>query len=208
MLVVTGIGEARSRRAAAVGQSTARLGAGGTGALAVAMVALVVGTVLWAPRLDAGWLSGADGLGWAPARLRDNLDRIRDDLVTTELDATAPCLAGRQQVAWRVAYTGGNPPGDVDVARLTAPEGPVPPSDLATAAVAAHNQLAPWVERLEIAEGETVVLALDRTRLPAAAPADDPADVAGATVTGSDVLADAVHFDRGLALRCSVGPVP
>jgi hypothetical protein len=208
VLVVSGIGEARSRRAAAVRGPAARLGAGGTGALAVVMVALVVGAVLWAPRLGAGWPSGDDGLGWAPARLRDNLDRILDDLVTTELDATASCLASRQHVGWRVAYTGGNPPGDIDVARLTAPDGPVPPSALATAAAAAHNQLAPWVERLEIAQDDTVMLALDRTELPAAIPADDAADLAGATVTGGDVLADAAHFDRRLALRCSVGPVP
>ncbi len=208
VLVVSGVGEARSRRAAALRQFTAPLGAGRTGALAAVTVALVVATVLWAPRLDAGWPSGHDGLGWAPARLRDNLDRVRDDLVTTEMDATAPCLAVRQQVNWRVAYTGGNPPGDIDVARLTAPDGPVPPSVVATAAAAAHNQLAPWVERLEIAEGDTVVLALDRTELPAAIPADDAADLAGAAVTGGDILADAPHFDRGLALRCSVGPVP
>ena len=79
---------------------------------------------------------------------------------------------------------------------------------VATAAAAAHNQLAPWVERLEIAEGDTVVLALDRTELPAAIPADDAADLVGAAVTGGDILADAAHVDRGLALRCSVGPVP
>jgi hypothetical protein len=208
VLVVSGIGEARSRRAAALREPAAQLGAGPTGALAGVAVALVVLTVLWAPRLDAGWPSGADGLGWAPARLRDNVDRVRDDLVTTELDSTAACLDRRQQVGWRVAYTGNNPPDDIDVARLTASSSPVHPSVLATAAAAAHNQLAPWVERLEIAQGDTVVIALDRTELPAAIPADDAADLADATVTGGDVLADAEHFDRHLALRCSVGPVP
>jgi hypothetical protein len=206
-LFVSGIGEARARRADALRQRTAGLEAGATGALAVVMVALVVGTVLGAPRLDAGWPSGDDGLAWAPGRLRDNVDRIRDDLVTTELDATASCLAGRQQVGWRVAYTGGNPPDDLDVARLTAPDRPVPPSALATAAAAAHNQLAPWVERLEIAEGDTVVLALDRTELPTATLADEATDLVGAIVTGGDVVADAAEFDRHLALRCSVGPV-
>ena len=55
---------------------------------------------------------------------------------------------------------------------------------------------------------DTVLVAVDRTDLPAATPADDPADLAPAAVTGGDILAGAEQFDRHVALRCSVGPVP
>jgi hypothetical protein len=206
-LLVSGVGAARTRRAAAVRRATGRRGAGATVALATAAVAIVAGTAVVAPRLDAGWPAGGDGLAWAPAALRDDLDRVRDDLVTTELDLAASCLATRQDIPWRVDYTGGNPPGAADVARLAAPARPADPGAVATAAVAAHNQLAPWVERLEVAAGGTVVVAVDRTALATSPPAAAPAELAPAARDGRAAL-EAGGFDRALALRCSAGPVP
>ncbi len=208
VLLVTGVGDARARRAAAVRAFVARLDPGASGALAAAAVAVVVCVALAAPRLDAGRLSGADGLGWAPVRLRATLDRVRDDVATTELDVVASCLGERQDIGWRVGYTGANPPAAPDVARLTGPRSAASPGVAVTAAVAAHNQLAPWVEQLEIAAGDEVLLTVDRTALPDAVPVTDAGLLADAALTGRDVVTDgAGDFDRALALRCSAGPV-
>jgi hypothetical protein len=206
-LLVSGVGEARTRRAAGLRRAATRLGPGPTMALAAAAVAVVAGTAAAAPRLDAGWPAGGDGLAWVPGPLRDDVDRVRDDLVTTELDAAASCLGARQDIAWRVAYTGGNAPGAPDVARLAAPARPADPGAVATAAVAAHNQLAPWVERLDVAAGGRVVVSLDRTALATSPPAGDPTDLAPAARRGRAALRSG-GFDRRLALRCSAGPVP
>jgi hypothetical protein len=209
VLLVTGVGDARARRAAAVRAFVARLDPGASGALAGAAAAVVVCVAIAAPRLDAGRLSGADGLGWAPVRLRPTIDRVRDDLATTELDVVASCLGERQDIGWRVGYTGANPPASPDVARLTGPHSQVSPGVVATAAVAAHNQLAPWVEQLEIAAGDEVLLSVDRTALTDAVPVTEAGLLADAALTGRDVVTDgAGGFDRALALRCSAGPVP
>jgi hypothetical protein len=208
VLLVTGVGKARARRAAAVRAFVARLDPGATGALAGAAAAAVVCVVLAAPQLEAGRLSGADGLGWAPVRLRATIDGARDDVVTTELDVVASCLGERQDIGWRVAYTAANPAAAADVARLTGPRSQASPGVVVTAAVAASNQLAPWVEQLEIATGDEVVLTVDRTALPDAIPVTEVGMLADAALTGRDIVtAGAGDFDRALALRCSAGPV-
>jgi hypothetical protein len=95
------------------------------------------------------------------------------------------------------------------VARLTGPNNQTSPGDVVTAAVAAQNQLAPWVEQLEIAAGDQVLLTLDRSALPDAVPVTDAGVLADAALAGRDVVADgADDFDQALALRCSAGPVP
>jgi hypothetical protein len=199
-LLVAGIGAARPRRAVVVRRATARYGPTGTAAVAAAAVLLALMVVAAGPRLDGGRLAGDDGLGWAPPRLRDNVDRARDDVVTNELDAAAGCLASRQDIPWQVAYTGGNPVGERDVARLTTNRGPVDAGDAATAAVAVHNQLAPWVEELQVVVDDAVVLTVDRTELSHTRPVDAASAVA-------DTGDAAIGFDRALALRCSAGPV-
>jgi hypothetical protein len=208
VLLVAGVGEARARRAAAVRAFVTRLDPGASGALAGAAAALVLCVAMAAPRLEAGRLSGADGLGWAPTSLRSTIDGVRDDITTTELDVVASCLGERQDLGWRVAYTGANPPAAPDVARLTGPASQTTPGIALTAAVAAQNQLAPWVEQLEIAAGDEVLLTIDRTELPDAVPVTEAGFLADAALTGRDTVADGVaQYDRALALRCSAGPV-
>ena len=41
-----------------------------------------------------------DGLGWVPAGLRGDVDGLRDDIVTNELDAATDCLSGDDAKLW------------------------------------------------------------------------------------------------------------
>src|SRR4029453_5582007 len=94
----------------------------------------------------------ADGLGWLPPSTRGTVDRFRDDVVTSELDPLAECLSDRSGTIWKPFYTVENALDEPDVARLVAGREPslAPPRDLVTVLLAAHNQLAPWVEAIEI----------------------------------------------------------
>src|SRR5690606_12187593 len=90
-LLVAGVGDAHHRRADRLARLAGQAGPVPVGALAVAAVFVAAGVVALVPRADAGPLAADDGLGWAPARLRDNLDRLRDDVVTAELHAADGC---------------------------------------------------------------------------------------------------------------------
>jgi hypothetical protein len=208
-LLVAGSGAAHDRRALTVRSRVQRLGAARATSLAVAAAVAVVLLPVIGPRAAGGPLAGADGLAWAPARLRDNVDRVRDDLVTAELDAATGCLSGRQDASWRSAYTAGNPLDQDDVVTLR-PGRTIPDAaEVVTAVAAVHNQLAPWVEGIEVVSGGEVVAAVDRAGLPTAGPVADPASVERAATAGDDLLrAGAGGFDRRVALRCSAGPVP
>jgi hypothetical protein len=205
--LVAGVGDARQRRAAQVCQASARLGTAAVVAAALALVVVASLVVAVVPQADAGRLAGADGLGWAPPRLRDNVDRVRDEVVTVELQAAAACLSARQGLTWRASYTARNPLADADVARLTAQDGTPAPGHLATAAAAVHNQLAPWVEAIELDAAGATLVVLDRAFLVSGRPLVDPAALPLAATTGAGVMADAIDaFDRRVALRCSAAP--
>jgi len=88
--LVTGAGEARARRSAALRRATGRLGPGPTAALVAAAVVVVARRRL---------ARAQRRLAWVPAPLRGDVDRVRDHLVATELDTAASCLAARQGVA-------------------------------------------------------------------------------------------------------------
>lgn len=208
-LLVGGSGAARERRALAVRSRVQRLGAAGGTSLALAAAVAVMLLPVVGPRAAGGPLAGADGLAWAPARLRDNVDRVRDDLVTAELDAATGCLSGRQDASWRSGYTAGNPLDQDDVVTLRAGRTIPDAADVVTALAAVHNQLAPWVEGIEVVSGGQVVAAVDRAVLPTAGPVADPASLERAATAGDELLrAGAGGFDRRVALRCSVGAVP
>lgn len=209
-VLITGAGEARDRRADWVLRRTIRLTDGALLGLVVGSVATAAAVVL-VPRVDGEWLSGADGLAWAPAGFRDDLDLVRDDIVTAELDTLAACLSARQPASWETHYTGGNPPGDEDVAHLiVAGDGTegVGAEDLVTATLAAHNQLAPWVEIIEVSAGDTGRIAVDRGDLPRTEPLTDPDQLAGAVRHGGYLVAlGASDADPQVVVRCSAGPV-
>jgi hypothetical protein len=205
-LLVAGSGAARDRRALALRRRLQPLGTPVVASLAVAAVALVVWVPLLGPRAGGGRPAGADDLAWVPPVLRDDVDRVRDAMVRAELHATTVCLSERQDTRWDSTYTDGNPPGERDVATLRTEQADPAAGEVVTAVVAVHNQLAAWVEDIEVVAGEASVARVERWSLPTAAPAAH-APVSAATV-GSNLIRDGVAgFDRGVALHCSAGPV-
>ena len=212
MLVVGG-SDARARRVALVRKVTAQVGTSALVVLAVAVVAAGLAVAVGAPRAAAGWSTSDDGLGWAPARLHDNIDRLRDDLVTAEVHAASGCLSDRQGLTWRATYTTGNPLHEHDIVQLSMSRGEdaeaPSPGDLVTAAAALHNQVAPWVEGIVLQVDGAEVVVLDRNALPTRQPLVDPDRLAAAADVGADHLVDGSdHFDRAVALSCSAAPLP
>jgi hypothetical protein len=205
-LLVAGSGAAHGRRALALRRRLQPLGNAAVVSLAVAALALVVWVPLVGPRTGGVRPAGADDLAWAPSVLRNEVDRVRDAIVRAELHAATVCLSERQDISWDSTYTDGNPPGERDVATLRTEQADPAPGEVATAVVAVHNQLAAWVDDIEVVAGEASVARVERWRLPSAAPAAH-APVGAATV-GANLIRDGVAgFDRGVALRCSAGPV-
>lgn len=208
-MLVAGVGDARHRRVALVGRATSWLGPRVVTGLATTTVLTAALVLTLVPRADGGRLAAHDGLGWAPPRVRAGIDRLRDDVVTTELRATADCLSDRQGLRWTVDYTSANPLDDDDIARLTTDDRIPSPSEQATAVAAVHNQLAPWVEGIELAAGDSVIVRLDRGLLPSGRPVVEPAPLIEAAVNGAGVLAGgAGGFGRGEALSCAGAPIP
>jgi hypothetical protein len=209
LMIVGGIGDGRARRAELVRRAAAGVSDAGIAALASAALLVTVVTVVEAPRLSGGTLAGADGLGWLPPRLRPTADRVRDTVVTSELHAVGACLTAPQGVVWATHYSEDNPVAAPDVALLSAAGGPAPEDgQLVTAALAADNQLAPWVEVLEIADGDAVVFTIDRSALPHHELRTDASTLASVATTGRDRLAAAAsRSDLDVALACSAGPV-
>ena len=116
------------------------------------------------------------------------------------------CLSKRQVTRWNSTYTSGNSAEERDVATLRTEDADPGPGEVATAVVAVHNQLAPWVEDIEVVAGDASVARIERRRLPTAAPAD--AIPLSAATAGTNLLTDGLgSFDRGVALRCSAGAV-
>jgi len=205
-LLVAGSGAAHDRRIRALRRWLQPLGALGVTSLVVMAVVLVVWTPLLAPRLGGGRLAGADGLAWAPPSLRDDVDRVRDAVVRAELSAATVCLSERQDVRWDSTYTSGNSAEERDVATLRTEQADPAAGEVATAIVAVHNQLAPWVEDIEVVAGDASVARIERRRLPTSAPVDHVP--LGATTADYNLLSDGLaSFDRNVALRCSAGAV-
>ncbi|MGH9290841.1 MAG: hypothetical protein ACRD0V_21520 [Acidimicrobiales bacterium] len=209
LMMLAGIGNARAQRAARLRRATASWPDAGVVALAAGALALAVAVVAVGPRVSGAVLTGADGLAWAPARLRPAVDRVRDDVVGAELRALGSCLTDHQEMVWSVDYTADNPSDAPDVARLAVRRGDEPGSAaLVTAALAADNQLAAWVEVVEIAIGDAVVLELDRRALGHHGVRGDPATLGPGVVTGGGVVVTGdAGVDRRVALVCSAGPV-
>lgn len=208
LMMLAGVGETRTRRATWLRQATASWPDAGVVALAAGALALALAVVAVGPRTSGGILTGHDGLAWVPAPLRPTVDGVRDDVVTAELRTLRSCLSRHQGWAWSLAYTADNPIDHPDVARLSVGRGDTPGSSaLVTAALAADNQLAPWVEVVEIAVGDAVVLELARQELDHHGVRLDPATLGPGIVSGGDVLlSGAAAVDRPVALACSAGP--
>ena len=209
LVMLAGVGDTRARRATRLRQAIASWPDAGVVALAAGALALALAVVAVGPRVSGGILTGNDGLAWVPARLRPAVDGVRDDVVAAELRTLRSCLSEHQGTVWSVDYTADNPIDAPDVARLSLlGRGDTPePSALVTAALAADNQLAPWVEVVEITVGDAVVLELDRRALGHHGVRLDPATLGPGIVTGGGVaVSGGAGFDRRVALVCSAGP--
>ena len=146
-LLLSGVGRTHERRALALYRRTRRLPEVALVAMTVLLVAASLALALAGPRSDVGFVRGSDGLGWVPPGLRTVTDGLRDDIVNAELDGVTRCLSGDQSGLWTYGYTAGNGLDELDVATLAADPARAPDQRaLATAALAVHNHLAPWVE--------------------------------------------------------------
>ncbi len=203
VVILRGIGDTFRTRARLVRRVTAKLPETALAALAVVVVVggLVVAAAV--PRTDLAFARGSDGLGWVPPGLRGSVDSLRDEVVSMEAGAVARCLDGNERGLWIASHTAGNPSSEPDVVRLTADAARAPsPTALASAVLAAHNHLAPWVESVEVAVGGEVVLALDRAGLSRRAPVTTITALLTHATVRPDWLA-AVTVDDATILRCS-----
>ena len=208
-VLVVGLGEARQRREALVRGVTGRLGVTAVTLVASTVLVGALAVAVLGPRGGAGWASTDDWLAWVPGRWHDNVDRVRHDVVTAEVHAASGCLSDQQGLTWRSGYASADPQAADDVVRLMADDDTPSPAQLATAAAALHNQLAPWVEGIELEAGGDTVVVLDRRDLPAGRPLVDPDELVGAARSGGGRLVEGADgFDRAIALSCSAAPLP
>ncbi len=203
VLLLRGVGDTFRTRAQMLRRVTSRLPE--TVLAGVAVVVVVGGAALGVavPRSDLSFVRGSDGLGWVPPGLRSTVDGVRDDMVEAETTSVARCLSGDERRLWSGTYSSGNPLPAPDVARLTVDPARAPaPTMLVSAALAAHNHLASWVETIEVAIGGDVVLVVDRGGLTRRVPVTDAAVLAAHATTRPEWLAT-VTADERTVLRCS-----
>jgi hypothetical protein len=91
------------------------------------------------------------------------------------------------------------------VARLVAAREPAfsPPSDLVTVLLAAHNQLAPWVEAIEVEWPGGELVRVERATLPSHEPLVDTDLLVPATSSGAQWVSSGTP-DTAITLHCSV----
>jgi hypothetical protein len=208
LMLLTSVGDGRQQRAVTVKRWAAPATDGTLTILAATCLVVGALAVVGAPHPADSIAARADGLGWLPPGTRAAVDRVRDDIVTTELDSLAECLSTQGGTLWKPFYTVENPTDEPDVARLVAGREPSfsPPRDLVTVILAAHNQLAPWVEAIEIEWPGGDVVRTERASLPRYQPLLDGARLVPATTAGGQWVSSG-SVDEGVALRCSAAPV-
>lgn len=205
VLLLRGGGHTAERRTNALHRVSRRIPEAAVAGL-TACVVIAFGLIAVAgPNVDVKVLREHDGLGWVPAGLRSDVDGLRDEIVANELEVATECLSGSQVNLWTARYTDANPIDDPDVARLTADPARAPDQKaIAAAALVAHNHLASWVEVIEIAVGDEVVLRVDRSGLPRDEPLTDAAALRKHTAGAPDWLTTvAPNVDTETVLSCS-----
>ena len=207
-MLLTSVGDGRHRRKRAVRRWAGPATDGTLVILAVSCCAAAVLTIVAVPHPSDPIASRADGLGWLPTDARAYADRVRDDIVTNELNALASCLSSHSDTSWQPSYSSENDAGAPDVARLVSAQAPSDgvPGDLATIVMAAHNQLAPWVEAIEVRWSTGEKVRTERSGLPTRQPLTDAGPLVAATTVGSQWLSGGLP-DPTTVLRCSAGPV-
>ena len=205
VLLLRGGGRTAYRRSNALHRVSRRIPEAAVAGLTACAVIAFGSLALAGPNVAVSFLRAHAGLGWVPAGLRADVDGLRDEIVTNELDATTACLSGDQARLWTSSYTAANPVDAPDVALLIADPARAPDRNaIAAAALAAHNHLASWVEVIEVAVGNEVVLTIDRTRLSRAEPLTDAAVLrAHAAGTPDWLTTVAPNVDTETVLSCS-----
>lgn len=203
-MLVTGVGDARHRRAAllrrAVSSPVTAAPLAGVAACVLAAALLIV------PRVDAGPVTRLDGLQWVPPAARGAVDRVRDRIVLTEVQSAAECLESRQDIVWQGGYTTRNALDADDVVTLTTRSGQPTPSQLATAAVTLHDVLAPWVDTIVIEAGGGPVVEIERGHVRDTRPVASAAPLVPAATAGATTLdTGRAGFDAEVARRCASG---
>jgi hypothetical protein len=208
LMLLTSVGEGRQQRATAMRRWAAPATDGTLAILAGSCLLVVALAVVGAPRPADTVAARDDGLGWLPPGVRVSADGVRDDIVTAELDSLASCLSKRGGTVWKPFYTVENPLDEPDVARLLAAREPSfsPPGDLVSVLLAAHNQLAPWVEAIEVEWPGGEVVRTERATLPRHEPLLEIDQLVPATTSGAQWVSSGSP-DKQLVLRCSAAPV-
>lgn len=206
-LAVRGIGSRRAGRTAELKRRTERMTEGGVSILAVGVLlaGLVVATV---PEGGGGMFAGADGLGWVVSSLREPVDRLRDSVVTSEVDGLSTCLSNELSATWSGLHTVGNRLEDRDIARFGADHDPSPEESILVA-LAAHNQLAPWVEQIDVTgPNDALLLSVDRRTLRTDVPVTSVKALGSAVVVGEALLATPSEaVNRSSLLKCSISVI-
>ena len=123
-LMLRGGGRTADRRANALHRVSRRVPEAAIAGLTACIVIVFASIAVAGPNVDVSFLRAHDGLGWVPAGLRADVDGLRDEIVTNELDAATERLSGDQVKLWTATYTAANAVDDPDVARLTADPAP------------------------------------------------------------------------------------
>jgi len=205
VLLLRGGGRTADRRANALHRVSRRIPEAAVAGLTACVVIAFGLLAVAGPNVDVGMLREHDGLGWVPAGLRSDVDGLRDEIVANELAVATECLSGNQPNLWTARYTAANPADDPDVARLTADPARAPDqSTIAAAALVAQNHLASWVEVIEVAVGDQVVLTIDRSGLSREEPLTDAAALRAHAAGAPDWLtAVAPTVNTDTVLSCS-----
>jgi hypothetical protein len=204
-LLLVGGKHTRLTRAAVLRRVTTRLPEAAVAGVTVCAVVLFGTFVLAVPNSSGGVFTGDDGLAWVPPGLRTSVNSLRDDVVRAELTAVASCMSGSQRNLFVGVYAPGKSTSDPDVAQIVVdPSRPQSQAVLAAAALAAQNQLAPWVEVLEVTSGGQVVLTVDRSGIAHEQPLTDAKILQAHSLGAPDWLtAVAPTVDTKTVLDCS-----
>ena len=190
-LLLSGFGHSHDQRVTALYRRTRRLREAALVGLTAVVVGAFVMVALAGPGSDVRFARADDGLGWVPPGLRTVTDGLRDDMVKAELDGVKGCLSGDAEGRWTAEYTAANSLDEPDVATLIADPARAPDQpSIAAAALAADNQLAPWVEAIRIMVGSDVVLLVDRHGLPTDAPITDANTLRGTRARRTGMAVD------------------
>lgn len=203
--VVRGLGPGVATRRAAATSFTKRMTEGGV-TLLVGILLVVGAFAALSGRRTGDFPAGATRLSFVPTPFRSSVDKGRDAVVQHEIDELSTCLSRQISTSWEAIHSDKNPLADEDVALLILPtDEQLSAGQLQMALMAAQNQLAEWVDVIDIGTGGGAppVARLDRSLLRHDVVITDPTVLLSAVVTGREQLGQPDQSIVGRALDCS-----